>query len=90
MAEIKLLGDPLHSNENYMVVVVRMPDMDFDTYGIINKETLVLEQIQPNLYNAKFIADQFNKWLLEGPSGDEETDVSAFLELFGGNRGKAN
>ena len=81
------LKQMVHDNQNYFVAVVRMPDMSFDTYGIINKETGVIEQLQPNLYNARYIADQFNKWLTSGPTDDDE--VESILAQFGGG-GKAN
>ena len=70
----------VHENQNYFVSVVRMPDMSFDTYGIINKETGVIEQLQPNLYNATYIADQFDKWLVTGPTDEDE--VESILAQF--------
>ncbi len=81
------LKQTVHDNKNYFVAVVRMPDMSFDTYGIVNKETGVVEQLQPNLYNAKYIADQFDKWLTIGPTDDDE--VESILAQFSGN-GKVN
>lgn len=84
-AELKML---VHENEHYTVNVVRMPDMSFDTYGIVNKQTEVIEQLQPNLYNARYIADQFNKWLTVGPTDEEEVDN--ILSQFSGNAGRAN
>ncbi len=81
------LKQTVHDNKNYFVAVVRMPDMSFDTYGIINKETGVVEQLQPNMYNAKYIADQFDKWLTIGPTDDDE--VESILAQFQGN-GKVN
>lgn len=77
----------VHENENYIVRVVHMSDMSFETYGIINKETGVIEQLQPNLYNARYIADQFNKWLTIGP--DHEDEVDSVLAQFNSG-GKAN
>lgn len=77
----------VHENDNYVVHVVRMPDMSFDTYGIINKETGVVEQLQPNLYNARYIAEQFNKWLVTGPTDEDEVD--SILSQFSGG-GRAN
>ena len=79
--------DTVHSNENYDVRVVRLPDMSFNTYGIVNRSTGVIEQVQPNLYNATYIAEQFNKWLVTGPDSSDE--VVAILTAFEGN-GKAN
>jgi hypothetical protein len=81
------LKQTVHDNKNYFVAVVRMPDMSFDTYGIINKETGVVEQLQPNMYNAKYIADQFDKWLTIGPTDEDE--VESILAQFSGN-GKVN
>ena len=80
-------GQTVHENQSYFVAVVRMPDMTFDTYGIVNKETGVIEQLQPNLYNARYIADQFNKWLTSGPSDEDE--VESILAQFN-NSGKVN
>ena len=85
MDEIKY-GKLIHENDYYTVHVVQMPDMSFATYGIINKETGVIEQLQPNLYNARYIADQFNKWLTTGPTTEDEVD--SILSQFNG--GKAN
>lgn len=82
-----VIKDAVHDNQTYFVAVVRMPDMSFDTYGIINKETGVIEQLQPNLYNARYIADQFNKWLTTGPTDEDEVD-SVLAQFSGG--GKAN
>ena len=81
------LKQTVHENQFYFVAVVRMPDMSFDTYGIINKETGVVEQLQPNLYNAKYIADQFNKWLATGPTDEDE--VESILAQYS-NTGKVN
>ena len=79
----------VHENEHYAVFVTRMPDMTFDTYGIVNKETGVIEQLQPNLYNARYIADQFNKWLLTGPTDDDEVE-SILAQFSGNNSGRTN
>ena len=79
MVEAKF-GQTVHENGNYFVAVVRMPDMSFDTYGIVNKETGVIEQLQPNLYNARYIADQFDKWLTSGPTDEDE--VESILAQF--------
>ena len=67
-------GMYVYSNENYSVRVVKMPEMDFSTYGVINKKTDVIEQLQPILYNAQYIADQLNRWLIHGPSSEDEVD----------------
>jgi hypothetical protein len=80
-AEFKM---KVHENEYYSVFVTRMPDMSFDTYGIVNRETGVIEQLQPNLYNARYIANQFNKWLTVGPSDEDEvSDVLAQFQSGG-------
>lgn len=77
--ELKMV---VHENAQYIVHVARMPDMTFDTYAVVNKRTGVIEQLQPNLYNATLIADQFSKWLTEGPS--EEEEVAATLAQYSG------
>ena len=77
----------VHTNDNYAVQVVKMPDMAFSTYAVINRETGVIEQLQPNLYNAKYIATQFDKWLTSGP--DDDDNIEAILTAFGSS-GKAN
>lgn len=53
----------VYQNERYQVTVVRMPDMDFDTYGVINIATEVIEAVQPILHQAMQYADQFSRWL---------------------------
>lgn len=85
-----VIKQAVHGNETYSVNVVRMPDMTFDTYGIINRETGVIEQIQPNLYNAKYIADQFDKWLRVGPSSEDEVDALLRSMMDPSSSGRAN
>ena len=70
-----VLKQVVHETEHYTVCVARLPDMYFDTYAIVNKGTGVIEQIHPNLYNARYIAEQFNRWLIQGPSKEEELDI---------------
>lgn len=82
-----LVKDLVYSNKHYNVHVVRMPDMTFDTYGIINSKWQVIEQVQPNLHNAKYIADQFAKWLETGPDSDS---VAALMESIEGFNGLKN
>jgi hypothetical protein len=84
-----VVKDRLYENTNYAVHIVRVPDMHFDTYAVINKGTGVIEQIHPNRYNIEKIADQFDQWLVSGPSPQD--DVAAFLEQFGDfTGGKSN
>jgi hypothetical protein len=73
----------VYENSKYTVNIIRVPDMYFDTYGVINKDTKVIEQIHPNLYNARKIADQFDKWLLTGPDADDE-EISGEFDMFHG------
>jgi hypothetical protein len=70
----------IYENANYAVHVVRLPDMFFDTYAIINKKYGVIEQIHPNLFNVTKIADQFNDWIVNGGDGDDEGYVG---DMFG-------
>lgn len=67
-AEVK---DKVYENETYTVHIVRIPDMFFDTYGIINRKTGVIEQVHPNMFNVCKIADQFDRWLREGADDDD-------------------
>ncbi len=81
-------GDVIYENAKYMVQVVKMPDMYFNTYGVVNKETKVIEQIQPILYNAKQIADQLERWITKGPT--EEDVMDSMLLNMGLPSGRAN
>lgn len=83
-----IIKDEIHENANYRVNVVRIPDMFFDTYAVINKGTGVIEQIHPNIYNVCKIADQFDRWIEVGP--DDEDEVGYLLDQFNGPSGKAN
>lgn len=82
------LGKVVYENGKFIVQVVKMPDMSFATYGVINKETEVIEQIQPILYNAKHIADQLDRWLTHGPT--EEDVMDSMLLNMGLPSGRAN
>ena len=58
-------------SSHYEVWIVHFEDMPTTTYGIINKETQVIENIQPNLSNATTMAKQFSVWL-DGSNPNEE------------------
>lgn len=83
-----LYGKVVYENDKYLVQVVKMPDMYFETYGVVNKDTAVIEQIQPILYNAQQIADQLARWLTRGPS--EEDIMDSMLLNMGMSGGRAN
>lgn len=83
-----LYGKVVYENDKYLVQVVKMPDMYFETYGVVNKDTAVIEQIQPILYNAQQIADQLARWLTKGPS--EEDIMDSMLLNMGMSSGRAN
>lgn len=83
-----LYGKVVYENDKYLVQVVKMPDMYFETYGVVNKDTAVIEQIQPILYNAQQIADQLARWLTKGPS--EEDIMDSMLLNMGMSGGRAN
>jgi hypothetical protein len=61
------------SNEapHYEVWVIQFEDMPAMTYGIVNKNTGVIENIQPVLANAQTLAKQFSKWLDSEDNPDE-------------------
>ena len=83
MANDVVFGEVWHENQNYQVQSVRMEDMSFSTYGVVNRVTGVIEQVQPNLYNAKMIADQFNRWLTTGPEDEDDIEkVASTLDMF--------
>lgn len=83
------IKDQIYENVHYRVHVVRVPDMFFDTYAVINRSTGVVEQIHPNQFNVVKIADQFSRWLTHGP--DEVDEQNSLLESFGIDiTGKAN
>ncbi len=72
----------VYENELYEVRVVRVPDMFFDTYAIINKRTGVPEQIHPNQYNAMKISDQFERWLKNGADESDAEIEGDAIEMF--------
>lgn len=63
--------DLIHSERHYEVWSVKFVDMPAMTYGIVNKETRVIENLQPVLPNAKVIAKKFSEWL-EGTTPEED------------------
>ena len=72
----KCLIKRVYTDSHYDVWIVKMEDMLTETYGIVNSETGVIENLQPNLFNAKALAKQFSLWLREP---DEEYDFSKVL-----------
>jgi hypothetical protein len=74
----KVLVSKIHSESFYDVWIVKMPDMDIETYGVVNRETGVIENLQPNIFNAKALAYQFSKWLEGGM--EQEIDIAAILK----------
>jgi hypothetical protein len=84
-----IIKDVVYENENYWVRIVRVPDMFFDTYAIVNKKFNIIEQIHPNLFNVTKIADQFDSWLVNGADDDDSDGVlgdSLFGNLTPGGR----
>lgn len=76
-----ILKQTVHANDRYQVQVARMPDMDFDTYAVVNIQTGVIEAVQPILHQAKQYADQFSRWL------EPEAPKTPFDELaLAGNK----
>ena len=75
------LVSQVFSDSHYDVWVVKMPDMPTETYGIVNKNTGVIENLQPNFFNARALASQFSKWLRE----DGEPDMSDLLRKMSTN-----
>ena len=73
----KCLIDKIHEENHYDVWIVKMPDMEIETYGIVNRVTGVIENLQPNIFNAKALAFQFSKWL-DGDKNDLD-DVEKIL-----------
>jgi hypothetical protein len=61
----------VHEEQHYTVWIVKFDDMPAMTYGVVNKDTDVIENLQPILYNAKTLAKQFSAWL-EGENPSEE------------------
>jgi hypothetical protein len=61
----------VHSEKYYEVWVVKFDDMPAFTYAIVNKDTGVIENLQPILANAKTLAKQFSSWL-DGENPNEE------------------
>ncbi len=84
-----MYGAVVYDNDIYRVQVVKMPDMYFETYGIINNETKVIEHLQPILWNAKHIADQLKRWLKDGPDGSDIMD-SLLLKYGMDSNGRSN
>lgn len=82
----KYLVHKIHEEAYYDVWIVKMPDMDMETYGIINKQTGVIENLQPNIFNAKALAFQFSKWL----EGEHEKDVDVAELLRGAHDSPLN
>lgn len=82
-------GKTVYDNGTYRVQVVKMPDMHFETYGVINNDTKVIEQLQPILWNAQHIADQLSRWLKEGPNAGDVMD-SMLLKYGADFGGKTN
>lgn len=85
-----IFGQYVYTTDKYVVRVVKMPDMDFATYAVINKDFDVIEQLQPILFNAKHIADQLTRWETVGPSSTDE--IESLLGAIGGKspNGRAN
>lgn len=71
----KCLIDLIHSESHYEVWIVKVPDMDVETYGVVNKQTRLIESLQPNIFNAKAIAKKFSEWLNEDELGTGVADV---------------
>lgn len=70
----------IHEEKHYEVWVVKFDDMPAMTYGIINKDTGVIENLQPILSNAKTLAKQFSAWL----DGDDPNEMALRLMSSGG------
>ena len=82
----KCLVEKIHEESHYDVWVVKMPDMDIETYGVVNKQTGIIENLQPNIFNAKALAFQFSKWL----QGESEHNVDIAELLRGANDAPLN
>lgn len=82
----KCLVRQIYTDTHYEVWIVKMEDMLVETYGIINRETGVIENLQPNLFNATALAKQFSKWA----RGEEEEQVDISMMLRGASDAPLN
>lgn len=72
----------LHTTAHFEVRVIYDPRTDYDMYGVINKETGVIEHCTNALTRAKYIADEATAEVLEGPLTTEKV-VKRTMEQMG-------
>ena len=70
-------GQPIYRARHYSVFIAKMPDLPSETYAIVNNDTNVIENLQPILYNARKVADEFSKWL----DGEDRNHDGVMQEL---------
>lgn len=59
----------IDENEEYVLAVVKLPDVPVDVYGIINKKYGVCEMSVSVLPQARESFAQFSKWAVEEVKG---------------------
>jgi hypothetical protein len=69
----KILGE-ISNHGVYSVHIISLAEIPHDTYGIVNKETGIIEHVEQNLHNAQSIAKQMGRWLSDSRNPDAQVD----------------
>lgn len=73
----------IEENENYKLCVIKLKDVGYESYGIINKTTGVVEGVQAILSQALEMLGLLNKWLIahRSPQSEQEPKKNPFEAL---------